>query len=72
MHLLNANTRKLEEFLESTKPQYAILSHTWDKGEVTFQDVQNGRAENKKGYSKIVNSCKQALKMDLKYVWVDT
>ena len=32
---------------------YAILSHTWGGGEddeVTFKDLVNGTAENKKGY----------------------
>jgi hypothetical protein len=72
MHLLNAETQELEEFLGSTKPPYAILSHTWGTEEVTFQDMQNGKAKGKKGYNKIHNCCQKALREDLKYVWVDT
>ncbi|KAF9885268.1 hypothetical protein FE257_013066 [Aspergillus nanangensis] len=41
MHLLNAKTRRLEEFFESEAPPYAILSHTWGKDEVSFQDIQD-------------------------------
>ncbi|KAF6836345.1 HET domain-containing protein [Colletotrichum musicola] len=39
MRLVNVNTLKLEEFFNANIPRYAILSHTWGKDEVTFQDL---------------------------------
>ena len=39
---------KLEEFIGVQVPSYAILSHTWGEGEVTFQDFcqsESGRPE---------------------------
>lgn len=39
MRLINAKTKILAEFLESATPRYAILSHTWGDGEVSFQDM---------------------------------
>ncbi|KAF5369580.1 hypothetical protein D9758_002483 [Tetrapyrgos nigripes] len=53
MRLLNTKTLKLKEFYADI-PQYAILSHTWEKEEVIFQDIQNLRtAKLKAGYDKV-------------------
>ncbi|EME50300.1 hypothetical protein DOTSEDRAFT_145060, partial [Dothistroma septosporum NZE10] len=53
--------------------EYAILSHTWDDEEVTFDDMQNLEAARmKQGFKKIELTCKQALEDDFQYVWVDT
>jgi len=36
MRLLNVNTFAFEEFYdETTRPKYAILSHTWEDEEVS-------------------------------------
>jgi hypothetical protein len=51
MRLLHSGTLKLEEFLDNATPNYAILSHTWGEGEVSFQDMQGCNAEGRKGYS---------------------
>ncbi|KAF5363021.1 hypothetical protein D9758_012657 [Tetrapyrgos nigripes] len=40
MRLLNTKTLRVREFLTDI-PRYAILSHTWEAEEVTFQDIQN-------------------------------
>ncbi|POR32995.1 HET domain containing protein [Tolypocladium paradoxum] len=42
MRLLNVYTLRLKTFLgtEEDVPPYAILSHTWDKSEVTFEDMR--------------------------------
>ena len=55
-------------------PPYAILSHTWgaDDDEVTFNDLQNGSAKTKAGYTKIDICGQQAKKDGLRYFWVDT
>ncbi len=53
-------------------PPYAILSHTWGKEEVTFQDIQGSEAQNKAGFSKILSCCEQAKRDGLEWVWIDT
>jgi ankyrin repeat protein len=64
---------KIEEFGDNSIPQYAILSHTWDKEEVTLQDMEGKSAmETKKGYAKVKSSCSQARKDGFEYIWIDT
>lgn len=73
MWLINANTRKLEQFFGEDVPKYAILSHTWaKKGEVSFQDISQSYASSMSGYDKIKKTCRRALRHGLKYAWVDT
>lgn len=46
----------LHTFNRNYTPPYAILSHTWladDSQEVSFQDMEAGRAVSKPGYDKI-------------------
>ncbi|KAF5350767.1 hypothetical protein D9758_010383 [Tetrapyrgos nigripes] len=40
MRLLNTETLKVREFFTEI-PRYAILSHTWEDEEITFQDIQS-------------------------------
>ena len=65
---------KLEEYFEPDVPSYAILSHTWEKEEVTFQILQqlDDRARQMAGFRKIVGTCKLAREQGFSYVWVDT
>jgi len=74
MRLINVNTLEIEEFVGTGFiPPYAILSHTWETEEVTFQDWRDmSRASTKGGYTKICLACHQAIKADLEYLWVDT
>jgi hypothetical protein len=52
---------------------YAILSHTWEDGEVGFQDMANGDlVRQKKGWQKIAETCEKACSDKLEYAWVDT
>jgi hypothetical protein len=60
------------EFSAGNIPPYAILSHTWDVGEVSFEDLVNNRAESKAGYRKILFCGGQAARDHLQYFWVDT
>jgi len=71
MWLLNATTNELEFFEGNRTPRYAILSHRWEDGEVSFKDVQERRHFGMKGFYKIQKCCEQALANDLSYVWVD-
>jgi hypothetical protein len=60
-------------------PPYAILSHRWRDGEVSFQDCHSipdiatdAIITKKPGYRKLKGSCSQALQDGYSYVWVDT
>jgi hypothetical protein len=53
-------------------PEYAILSHTWEDGEVTYKDLIEGTRGNKSGYTKIKFCVEQAARDGLQYSWVDT
>ncbi|GIZ43024.1 hypothetical protein CKM354_000626900 [Cercospora kikuchii] len=74
MWLLNARTRCLENFFDDRQMyvKYAILSHTWGKDEVGFDDIHQDRAKSMAGYRKIDFTCEQALKDGIEHVWVDT
>jgi hypothetical protein len=60
------------EFSAGNIPLYAILSHTWGIGEVSFEDLVNNRAKGKAGYRKILFCGEQAARDHLQYFWVDT
>jgi hypothetical protein len=74
MRLINTVTGELEEFAGGDIPRYAILSHTWDSEEVSFQDITAGTSsyKNKKGFQKIRKTCKLAEASGCRYAWVDT
>lgn len=64
------------ESTSSNAPAYAILSHTWGKEEVVFQDMEvnadMSKTMNKAGWGKIQFCAKQAAADGLRYFWVDT
>jgi hypothetical protein len=72
MRLLNTTTLKVEEHNPRCIPTYAILSHTWEKEEVTLQDMESGRAKSKAGYPKLVKSCSEAKWFEYDWIWIDT
>ncbi|KAI0142824.1 HET-domain-containing protein [Xylariaceae sp. FL1272] len=81
MHLINTHTLRLEKFVkeENEKPvsEYAILSHRWldREDEVSFQDMESAdpqTASQRKGYFKILETCKLARSQSLDYMWIDT
>ena len=72
MRLLDTATLELHEFFDREIPPYAILSHTWGEGEVSFQEIQPGDGIFKKGYAKIRGCCKLAASDGFEYAWVDT
>ncbi|UPL01305.1 hypothetical protein LCI18_012239 [Fusarium solani-melongenae] len=72
MRLLNTQTIVVETFGDDQIPSYAILSHTWEAEEVTFQDMELGKAKGKKGWAKVKDSCSMARKNGFDYVWLDT
>jgi hypothetical protein len=72
MRLINVNTFELKEFLGADTPHYAILSHRWEKEEVTFQDLMSGRGKNMLGWKKIEGCCQMASRDQLEWAWVDS
>src|ERR1700761_8577671 len=71
MRLLSTHTLKLQDFLTEAPP-YAILSHTWGAEEFLFNDLENDAAKSKKGYDKVLRSCKTALESGYQWIWIDT
>ena len=63
---------EVQYFQDDNIPKFAILSHTWDEDEVTFQDLEAGRGQAKKGFQKIRNCCRIARDAGYEYVWIDT
>ncbi|KAK4448950.1 heterokaryon incompatibility protein-domain-containing protein [Podospora aff. communis PSN243] len=75
MRLINTKTLQLKEFWGNDIPRYAILSHTWEEEEVTFQQLtQLSREEvaKFKGFKKIERTCQLADRSGIKWAWVDT
>ncbi|KAK1757187.1 HET-domain-containing protein [Echria macrotheca] len=72
MRLLHTRTLQLENFL-GTVPPYAILSHTWEKEEVTLEDMKpGGRPKEMQGYHKLKRSARLARHEGYEYIWIDT
>lgn len=73
MRLIHASTLTLVEFFEPKIPPYAILSHTWEDGEVSFLEmgVPSSR-QGKQGFVKIMRACEATMSLRLEYIWVDT
>ena len=72
MRLIHSTTLELREFTDNEIPSYAILSHTWDRDEVSFQDMQSGAAYKKGGYAKVMLCARQAVMDGLHWIWLDT
>ena len=72
MRLLNTDNFEIKEVRDDEIPPYAILSHTWDEGEVTFQDMKRKRAAKMRGYEKVKNVCSLARANRITHVWIDT
>lgn len=73
MRLLNTSTGLFEEFIGTSIPPYAILSHTWGDGEVSFKDLTDDPfCKSKSGYAKILMTCELAKRDNLQYAWIDT
>lgn len=73
MKLLNCTTLRIEEFFGPSVPPYAILSHRWEAGEVTYQEVMNLQGlDQKAGWVKVREACRVARSKGYDYAWVDT
>ncbi|KAI1128302.1 heterokaryon incompatibility protein-domain-containing protein [Nemania abortiva] len=86
MRLLTTDGLEFVEISEEYMERYAILSHTWGKEEVTFQDIESlsrrhwSRAvsksvsaiQAKKGFVKIQKAADLAAEHGYGFIWVDT
>ncbi|KAI0418855.1 heterokaryon incompatibility protein-domain-containing protein [Xylaria grammica] len=73
MRLLEVNSLALEEFFEPNVPKYAILSHTWEEGEILFEDIRKiNQARKKPGFKKVQRACNLAQSQGYEYIWIDT
>jgi len=74
MRLLHAKNLTLSTYFGNDIPCYVILSHTWGKEEVSFQDMQGPQdlISNRSGYRKIRKCCEKVLEAGFEYVWIDT
>ncbi|KAL8339042.1 hypothetical protein RB601_006014 [Gaeumannomyces tritici] len=75
MRLINTRTLRIHDFVGMRVPPYAILSHTWGRGEVTFQDWNRPDGRHREalaGYPKIAATCARARERGLDFAWVDT
>ena len=61
-----------KDWKDARVPDYAILSHTWDAGEMKFEDVQKSRAGDKAGIRKVEFCLSQAAADGIQYCWVDS
>ncbi|KAH6675387.1 heterokaryon incompatibility protein-domain-containing protein [Plectosphaerella plurivora] len=74
MRLINVITYELHDFVTDHQPRYAILSHTWGDGEVTFPEMKarDPATKLKTGFRKIEYTCQEAQLAGLDWAWVDT
>ena len=73
MRLINASNRKFECFADDRViPEYAILSHKWGGGEVSYADMINGDCSKSGGFRKIEFCRQQALVQKHTHAWIDT
>jgi hypothetical protein len=84
MRLINTETGLMEDFIGDDIPEYAILSHTWEKDEISLQEFQRltdpdfaddpktavGKA--KAGFIKIKGCVQLAASRGITYAWIDT
>jgi hypothetical protein len=75
MKLINCKSWPLAiaEFFGSAIPSYAILSHTWEDQEVTYQQFANVETRtSRRGWSKVQKACELASKEGHEYIWIDS
>ena len=76
MRLLRTKDLGFEEFLGEEVPKYAILSHTWEQEEISYQEMNKSREDEsirlRLGYKKILYFCTHAAIAEIEYGWVDT
>jgi hypothetical protein len=75
MRLIDCCSKPLQmiDFVGRPPHAFAILSHTWDSEEVTFQAFHHHAARAvAKGWTKIEQTCREAQRCGFNYVWIDS
>lgn len=72
MRLLKTVGLTFDDKAFSRNVKYAILSHRWEDGEVSYDDMPSPAAHTMKGYAKIREFCAIARLKGYEYAWVDT
>ena len=72
MRLIDTATLELHEFHSDKTPRYAILSHRWQDGEVSYKEFRKRRNLEKQGWQKIRAFCESAREGSYPYVWIYT
>lgn len=79
MRLLHARDLTFKEFIGSSVPQYAIVSHRWGNKEPSYQDFhkykeqyRSRRLRRGSGWTKIRKAAELALRCDIEWLWIDT
>ena len=84
MRLINTKTGTIEEFIGDDIPKYAILSHTWEKDEISLQELQRLMDPDlandpktlavraKAGFFKVLRFVELAASHGIPYAWADT
>lgn len=72
MRLLNVRLMKLEEYFGYEIPEYAILSHCWGPGEVSFQDMNGNQWDEMLGAEKIKLASQYCQTDAVGHIWIDT
>jgi len=73
MRLIDVTDFSLIEVYDAQANPYAILSHTWGDGEVTFQDMANlETAKERNAWSKVEQTCALARSQNIPFAWIDT
>lgn len=67
MRLLNTSTFELHEFFDNDIPPYTILSHRWEKAEVTYRDMKDDQRTGMAGWSKVLGCCAQSAEDGFEY-----
>ncbi len=85
MRLLDTSRLELVDVADGNAPEYAILSHTWGREEVSLQEIQYisrrwsravsqtaGSIKAKSGFTKIKRSAALAAEHGYGFIWIDT
>ena len=81
--LIDTETLQLHKYSEIDVPRrsydpamqtdgYAILSHRWMQGEISYQDVQLRQNLQAPGWQKIERFCAYVRELGFRWAWVDT
>lgn len=67
---------KFEEFWGVKPPEYAIASHRWADGELTYDNVVHKTGTSKLGWVKLLQFFQAAANLNrdppIRYIWIDT